>query len=154
MKCVFFYSGRVKCLGLIKDLVVSLEKILANNFIMDIFVADIPPRYGILLSQSWGEKLRGTLQLDFSYATILVFRKLRKLYWKNNMKYMINRKEKPNKNPIHVFHMDLESFILFNDDCSTYYLVLMEEKEKNSKFSNLVKKFQSAGKKEKMASSL
>ena len=56
-----FYSGRVKCLGIIKDLVVSLEKIPANNVLMDIVVADIPPRYGMFLSWSWGEKIRGTL---------------------------------------------------------------------------------------------
>ena len=46
----FFYSGKVKCLGLIKYLVVSLEKIQANNVLMDIVVVDIPPRYGIFLS--------------------------------------------------------------------------------------------------------
>ena len=75
-----FDLGRVKCLNLIKDLVVSLEQIPAKNVLMDVVVADIPPRYGMLLSRSWGEKLRGTLQLDFSYATITIFRKLGKLY--------------------------------------------------------------------------
>ena len=68
-----FDSGRVKHIGLIKDLVVSLEKILAKNFLMDVVVVDIPPRYGMFLSQSWAAKLRGTLQLEFSYATIPVF---------------------------------------------------------------------------------
>ena len=53
-----FDSGRVKCLSLIKDLMVSLEKILAKNVLMDVFVADIPPRYGMFLSQSWGAKLK------------------------------------------------------------------------------------------------
>lgn len=38
-----FDSGKVCFLGLIKDLVVSLEKILANNVLMDVVVADIPP---------------------------------------------------------------------------------------------------------------
>ena len=68
-----FDSGRVNCLGLIKDLVVSLEKIPAKNVLMDVFVSNIPPIYGIFLSCSWGENLRGNLQLDFSYATIPIF---------------------------------------------------------------------------------
>ena len=58
-----FDSRRVKCLGLIKDLVVSLEKIPTKNVIIDIVVADITPEYGIFLSRSWGENLRGTLHL-------------------------------------------------------------------------------------------
>jgi hypothetical protein len=45
-----FDSGRVKCLGLIKDLVVSLDQIPQKNVLMDVVVADIPPRYGMLLS--------------------------------------------------------------------------------------------------------
>ena len=69
-----FDSGRLKCLGPIKGLVVSLEKIPTKNVLMDVVVANIPPRYGILLSRLLREKLRGTLQLDFSYATIPVFR--------------------------------------------------------------------------------
>ena len=40
---------------------------------MDIVVADIPHKYGILLSRSWGAKLQGTLQMDMTCATIPVF---------------------------------------------------------------------------------
>ena len=47
-----FDSGRVRCLGFIRDLLVSLEQILAKNILMDVVVADIPPRFGILLSRS------------------------------------------------------------------------------------------------------
>ena len=86
---------------------------------MVVVVANIPPRYGIYLSWSLGEKLRGTLQLDFSYATISVFGQLRKMYWESKMKYMISSREKPNNNPIHVVHTDLDSFILLNDEFST-----------------------------------
>ena len=35
-------------------------------------VADVPVKFGMLLSQSWAAKLKGTLQMDMSYATILV----------------------------------------------------------------------------------
>ena len=56
-----FDSGHVYCLGLIKYLVVSLEKIPTKNVLMDMVVADIPPCFGMFLSRSWGAKLRGTL---------------------------------------------------------------------------------------------
>lgn len=82
---------------------------------MDVVVADIPPWFGMLLSRSWGEKLRGTPQLNFCYATIPIFRKLRKLYQETKMKFMITSKERPNNHPINVVHTNLESFILYSD---------------------------------------
>ena len=47
-----FDSSRVRCIGLIKDLVVSLDQIPVKNVLMDVVVADIPPRFGMLLSRS------------------------------------------------------------------------------------------------------
>ena len=47
-----FDSSRVKCLGLIKDICFSLAQVPAKHLIMDIVVADIPPKYGIILSRS------------------------------------------------------------------------------------------------------
>ena len=38
-----FDSSRVRCIGLIKDLVVTLDQIPAKNLLMDVVVADIPP---------------------------------------------------------------------------------------------------------------
>ena len=52
-----FDSSRVKCLGIIKDLCVSLTQIPAKCMVMDVVVADVPPKYGMLLSRSWGAKL-------------------------------------------------------------------------------------------------
>eukprot|EP00253_Pinus_taeda_P034680 PITA_34680 len=83
-----FDSCRIRCIGLIKDLVVSLDQIPAKNVLMDVVVVDIPPRFGMLLSRSWGAKINGTLHLDFSYATIPVFGQLRKLYREKKMKYV------------------------------------------------------------------
>jgi hypothetical protein len=68
-----FDSRRVKCLGVIKDLVVSLFQLPMKSVVMDIVVADVPPKFGMLLSRSWIKKLGGTLQMDLTYATILVF---------------------------------------------------------------------------------
>ena len=48
-----FDSKRVKCLGLIKDMVVSLAKLPSKNVIMDVFVADIHPKFGVLLLRLW-----------------------------------------------------------------------------------------------------
>jgi hypothetical protein len=47
-----FDSRKVKCLGLIKYLVVSLAQIPSMNLVMDMFVADIHPKFGLLLSRS------------------------------------------------------------------------------------------------------
>ena len=52
-----FDSSQVKCLGLIKDLCVTLVQCPAKSIVMDIVVANIPPKYGMLLSHSWGAKL-------------------------------------------------------------------------------------------------
>ena len=68
-----FDSSKVKCLGLIKYLCVTLVQCPTKIIVMDIVVADIPPKYGMLLSHSRGEKLKGSLQLDMSFATISVF---------------------------------------------------------------------------------
>ena len=68
-----FDSSKVKCLGLIKDLCVALVQYLGKSILMDIVVVDIPLKYGMLPSLSWGAKLQGSLQLDMSYPTISVF---------------------------------------------------------------------------------
>lgn len=47
-----FASKRVKCLGLIKDLVVTLTQIPMNSMVMDIVVLGIPRKLGMLLSRS------------------------------------------------------------------------------------------------------
>jgi hypothetical protein len=44
-----FDSRRVKCIGMIKDLVVNLARIPSKSILMDVVVADIPPKYGMLL---------------------------------------------------------------------------------------------------------
>jgi hypothetical protein len=68
-----FDSRKFKSIGMIKDLVVNLAQIPIKSILMDIVVTDIPLKYGMLLSSSWGAKLGGTLQLDMTYATIPVF---------------------------------------------------------------------------------
>ena len=56
-----FDSNKVKFLGLIKDLVISLAQIPSKTLVMDVVVADIPPKFMMLLSRSWASKLKGSL---------------------------------------------------------------------------------------------
>ena len=74
------------------------------------------PKYGMLLSRSWGSKLKGILQLDMSYATIPVFMQHRRLYRETLMKYMVSSQERPHNYPLCLTHSNLDSFILYNDD--------------------------------------
>jgi hypothetical protein len=82
-----FESNKVKCIGLIKYLCITLAQIPVKSMVMDIVIQDIPPKYGMLPSRSWGAKFRGTLQLDMSYTTILVFGQQRRLYRETNEVY-------------------------------------------------------------------
>ena len=75
-----FDSGKLKCLGLIKDMVVYLAQICAKNMVMDVVVANISPKCGMMLSRSWAAKLKGTLQMDMSYTTIPVFGQEKRFY--------------------------------------------------------------------------
>ena len=76
-----FDSRAVKCIGVIKDLVVNLTQVPMKTVLMDIVVADISPKFGMLLSRSWAKKVGGTLQMDLSYATIPIFGgEFRRLY--------------------------------------------------------------------------
>jgi hypothetical protein len=59
-----FDSRKVKCLGVIKDLVVSFFWLLMKSVVMDIVVVDFPPKFGMLLSRSWIKRLGGTLQME------------------------------------------------------------------------------------------
>jgi hypothetical protein len=87
-----FDLRKVKCLGLIKDMVVLLAKIPAKNMVMDIVITDIPAKFSMLLSRSWATKLKGTLQMDMTYANILVFGHNRRLYKEVLLKYMVSSK--------------------------------------------------------------
>jgi len=68
-----FDSRKVKCLGLIKDLAITLTQLPMKSMMMDIVVADVPPKFGMLLSRGWIKRLGRPLQNDLSYATVPVF---------------------------------------------------------------------------------
>jgi hypothetical protein len=56
-----FDSRKVKFLGVIKYLALSLFHLPMKSVIMDIMVANVPPKFRMLLSISWIKRLGGTL---------------------------------------------------------------------------------------------
>jgi ribonuclease HI len=108
-----FDSRKVKCLGVIKDLVVSLFQLPMKSVVMDIVVVDVPPKFGMLLSRSWIKRLGGTLQMDLSYATIPVFGgEQRRLYREAQLAYIISDEANPTNHPIFAVDTDLGTSML------------------------------------------
>ena len=104
---------------------------------MDIVVADIPPKYGMLLSRSWGEKLQGSLQLDMSYATISVFGQPKKLYRETLMKYMVSSAARSINYPICTTPTDLDSFILCNYETDNEIKTELKDRKKTQNNDNI-----------------
>lgn len=48
-----FQSKRVQCLGMVKDLVVSIVQIPQKHVMMDLVIINVPPTYGMFLSRQW-----------------------------------------------------------------------------------------------------
>ena len=88
-----FDSNKVKYLVFIKYLVISLDQILAKNLVMDVVVANIPSNFGMMLSRIWVAKLKGALQMDMSYATILIFGIQRRIFREKKLPYMVANDE-------------------------------------------------------------
>jgi hypothetical protein len=108
-----FDSRKVKCLGVIKDLVVTLFQLPMKSIVMDIVVVDVPSKFRMLLSRSWIKRLGGTLQMDLSYATITIFwgENIR-LYREAQLDYIITDEANPTNHPIFSFDTDFGSSIL------------------------------------------
>jgi hypothetical protein len=108
-----FDSRKVKCLGMIKDLAIILTQASMKTMVMDIVVADIPPKFGCLLSRSWMKRLGGTLQMDLYYTTILVFGGVnRRLYRESQLAYVISDEKNPSNHPIYSVDTGMGSCIL------------------------------------------
>jgi hypothetical protein len=108
-----FESRKVKFLGVIKDLVVTLFQLPMKSVVMDIVVVDVPPKFGMLLSRSWIKILGETLQMDLSYATIPVFGgEHKRLYRESQLAYIISDEANPTNHPIYAVDADLGSSIL------------------------------------------
>jgi len=112
-----FYSKRDKCLGVIKYLVVTLSQLTMKSVVMDIVVVDIPSNFGISLSRSWTKKVEGSMQMDMSFVTILVFGGVyKRLYRENQLDYIVNDHDNPDNHPIYVVEDGIGSCILCISD--------------------------------------
>jgi hypothetical protein len=107
-----FNSKKVKCLGLIKDLVVSLEQLPMKSVVMDIVVANIPPKFGMILSRTWAKKVGGLLQMDLTYATILVFGgEHQRLYREVILAYIISKHQNLVNHLVYVVEDEIGSYV-------------------------------------------
>ena len=80
---------------------------------MDIVVADIPPKFGILLSHSWIKRLCGTPQMDLTYATIPMFGgENERLYGENQFTYIISNAKNSINHPIYAVGIEFGACIL------------------------------------------
>ena len=129
-----FDSKRVQCMGVIKELVVSLSQLPMKSVVMDIVVVDIPTRFRMLLSRSWSKKLGGTLQMDMSYTTIPIFGgEFTRFYQETQMAYIINDHSNPSNHFIYAEEMELGSSVLHfsadNVDSQSKIKIIQEKPE-------------------------
>jgi hypothetical protein len=52
-----FDARKVKCYGMIKDMVVTLGQLLVKIIMMDAVMDDVPTNYGTFVSRTWARKL-------------------------------------------------------------------------------------------------
>ena len=129
---------------LIKYLYVNLTQIPAKCLVMEIVVADVPPKYGMLLSRSWGAKLQGTMQMDMIYTTIPVFNQNRRIYRESHMKYTVTSQDKPQNSPMYYVNTGLDYFIMFNEETlgeQVTLIGLMVDREEEANTTELPKQF-------------
>jgi hypothetical protein len=104
-------------LGVIKDMVVSLSQLPMKSVVMDIVVADIPPKFGMPLSRSWSKKVGGSIHMDLTYETIIVFRgEHRRLYREDRLAYNVSDHQNLGNHPIYVVEDEIGSSIFHISD--------------------------------------
>jgi len=124
-----FDSRRVKCLGLIKNLSITLTQLPMKSMMMDIVVADVPPKFGMLPTKGWIKRLGGTLWNDLSYVTISVFGgKNRRLYKEAQLAYIISDEKNPINHPIYVVNIDFGACILEIEESQKAVMQIMKLK--------------------------
>jgi ribonuclease HI len=107
--------------------------IAIRSMVMDVVVADIPPKFRLLLSHPWSKRLGGTLQMDLSYATIPVFGgELKRLYRENQLAYIINDAKNSVNHPIYAVDTEFGSCILQIDDSQSSPLQLVNPTEQQT----------------------
>jgi hypothetical protein len=132
-----FDSIKIKCLGMIKDLVVNFAQIPIKSILMDEVFSDVLAKYGMLLSRLWGRKLGGSLQMDMTYATILIFGgQFTRLYKETRLEFTVSDPQNPKNYLVYVSDQDLEDCILSIDD--DFEECTEEENKKIEKMKKIV----------------
>ena len=110
-------------------MVVSLAQLPMKSVIIDVVVADITPKFGLLLSRSWAKNVGGTLQMDLIYATIPVFGgENRRLYRELQFAYIVTDDKNPTNHTLYVVDKDLGTCMLhFSDHDNTAGLLQVEK---------------------------
>jgi hypothetical protein len=91
-----------------------------KSVVLDVIVDDIPPKFGMLLSISWAKKVGGTLKMDLSYSTILVFGGEHRILHKEvRLAYLVSDHENPSNHPIYAVEDELGSSIFHISDKTT-----------------------------------
>jgi hypothetical protein len=85
----------VQCLGVIKDLVVTLFQLPMKSVVMDIVVADVPPKFGMLLSRSWIKDLGEHCKWTSHMLLFCVGGEHRRLYREAQLAYIISDEADP-----------------------------------------------------------
>jgi hypothetical protein len=102
---------------MIKYLVMNLVQIPVKIILMDVVVSDVPTKYGMLLSRSWGMKLGGSLQIDMTYAMIPIFGgTFTRLFIETRLAYTVSEPQNPNNYLVYVADQDLGNCILSLDN--------------------------------------
>ena len=84
--------------------------------VIDIVVADIPARFSMLLSRSWGTKIGGSIKPYLTYATILVFGgQERRLYRETRFFKMVTKDDNSVNSPVYSKEGDF-SCLMFEED--------------------------------------
>ena len=129
---------------------VTLIEFPSKTVVMDVVIANIPPKFGVLLSMSWTSKLKRRMQMDMSYATIPMARGSKRLYNEKTSPFVVRSQDKLDDHAIYAIDTNLGSSIFFND-VSPFDLEIfapikaMEEKESVKKQEALEEKQKEEG---------
>ena len=112
-------------------MVVSLAQLPMKSVIMDVVVADITPKFGLLLSRYLAKKVGGTLQMDLTYAIIPMFGgENRRLYRELQFAYIVTDDKNPTNHHLYVVDKYLGTCMLhFSDDDNTVGLLQVEKEQ-------------------------
>ena len=115
-------------------MMVSLAQLPMKSVIMDVVVVDITPKFGLLLSRSWANKVGGTLHMDLTYATIPIFGgENRRLYRELQFSYIVIDDKNRTNHPLYAVEKDLGTCMFHFSDDNDATGLLQVEKEKSVK---------------------